>query len=204
MAAVVGTPAADLTKADIADFITSSKHIDSRDKTSVSLFHGGDFVTFQVTDTAIEKLGSTRAKLVLSVEGTETKNGKQVNQWAWTFGYGDKPFTVANKEAKSGSPDLNTFMSISVAERTDDNAANVIAADPAKFNANTFVGGGNTHDNKPGKGEFPWVWVAVAITVIAVVAVLLFLYMRSGHSAPVAGPAAAPAPAVVVVPQAVG
>jgi hypothetical protein len=69
-----------------------------------------------------------------------------------------------------------------------------------------FDEAGNLRDtgtHRPPADEFPWVWVAVAIAVIAVVAVILLVYMRSGHAQAVAGPAAAPVPAVVVVPQAV-
>ena len=188
----------DLSKLDIGDFITASRNLDHRDKTSVQLLHGKDYVQLAVTDTAANNMKiANKMSLVLNIHITKMKNGKIISQIDWPIGYGDDPLTVTNEEAASGSPDINYAVSISVALRTPDNT-------PVEAGAGSYIAGGNTNDNPSGgNAEIDWTpWIIAAVIIIVAAALVYYYFLRGrtvfGHKFGPKAPARPPASAAAV------
>ena len=188
---------ADLSKLDIADFITASRNLDHREKTSLQLLHGKDYVQLAVTDTAVENMKiPNKMSLVLNIHITKMKNGTIIQQIDWPIGYGSDPLTVTNEEASSGSPDINYAVSISVALRTPDNT-------PEEQGVGSYIAGGNTNDNPPDDTPpVDYTPYIIGVIILIVIAALVYWYFLRGRTvmghhfgpkAPARPPASAPA-----------
>jgi hypothetical protein len=180
---------------DIADYITSSHHIDLLHKNYAAIGHNSDFITVAVTQKGADHLKVPLDKIVVRFNFKRTKDGVVKVDNNLDFDSRTAPVTVTNDEEKGGA-DVNVYVSIVEVSIKEGQTVN-----PSGGQASV-----RTDGDKAGTDYTPYI-IGIIILVVAA-ALIYWFFLRGktvfGHTfgAPEAVAAAPATPAVVVVPTA--